>query len=133
MIKPIGGAFDGSTGLSDNIPQADIVVMYHVIPKDSERNERKFVIRRGWFFSQDEEGLGKKMIVSCDLCGSGKEDSAPVDIRDMRSISPAEIDTSKALSLFVNIAKQHGGAHEKFYMYELCSKFLQDTYYRSYD
>jgi hypothetical protein len=133
LVKPIGGAFDGSTGLSDNIPEADIVVMYHVVPTESAENDEKFVIRRAWFFNQDEEGLAKRMVVSCDLSGSDTNESHGSNIQNMKSIPAAEINASKALTVFFNIAKEQIGSHKNLNVYELSSDFLQETYHPTYD
>ena len=105
LVKPIGGSLDGSTGLSDKIKEADIVVMYQVVPVERGlKINDKFLIRRAWFLTNDDDGLGKKLIVQCISEKSWQNN--PFGGETMSQVSFDQIKTSKALTVFFDIAQK---------------------------
>ena len=128
LVKPIGGSYDGSTGLSEIILEADIVVMYHVVPiQDNQNQTEKFVIRRAWFFTNDEEGLAKKMVVLHDQPESSIDENVARDVERMKRVSDDQIKTSKSLTAFCEIAKELKGDTGALSVFELPSEFIQET------
>ena len=130
LVKPIGGSLDGSTGLSDKINEADIVVMYQVVPHESAfKINDKFLIRRAWFLTNDEEGLGKKLVSSCKSEKSMQKE--PVGEIDMNMVFFDQVKESKALTTFFDIAQKMVKSPGDLKVFELPPKYLQDCYYRT--
>ena len=127
LVKPIGGSLDGSTGLSEKIKEAEIVVMYQVVPVESGlKINDKFLIRRAWFLANDDEGLGKKLTVQCMSEKSWQNN--PFGGETMSNVSFDQVKTSKALTLFFGIAQKMVKSPENLKVLDLSPEYLQDCF-----
>ena len=134
LVKPIGGSLDGSTGLSDEIKEADLAVMYQVkaLKHEDDENDRErgnmFLIHQAWFLMGDDEGLAKNR----DICGN-REDSLNnvLNGNNMKLISFNQVKKSKALSTFLDLARKMVENPEDLELFELSPQFLQATYFQT--
>ena len=126
LVKPIGGSLDGSTGLSDLIKEADIVVMYKIVGKQrKEHLDDKCLIQKAWFLTNDEEGLGKKKVASNK---SAVSENKELNDDELTKVSPEEIESSIALTNLLGIAREEMVFPSYLTMFELSENYLQDHY-----
>ena len=126
LVKPIGGSLDGSTGLSDLIQEADIVVMYKIVGKQREEHlDDKCLIQKAWFLTKDEEGLGKKKEA---LNKSGVSENKESNDDELTKISSDEVESSIALTNFLGIAREEMDCPNDLTLFELSQNYLQDHY-----
>jgi len=126
LVKPIGGSLDGSTGLSDLIQEADIVVMYKIVGREQKEHfDDKCWIQKAWFLTKDEEGLGKKKVA---LNKSDVSENNELNGDELTMVSSDEVESSIALTNFWGIAREEVDCPNDLAFFELSQNYLQDHY-----